>query len=119
MKILRSEELMGIVNPTPGVRHRLNVLTEGDNAKALAGHLSILFPGGDVPYHYHEKRESLIFMIDGELVEIVDGKEFPVKAGDVIYIAAGEKHKMENRSVREARYIEFFTPIAKDFITVT
>jgi quercetin dioxygenase-like cupin family protein len=119
MKILRSEELMGIVNPTPGVRHRLNVLTEEDNANALAGHLSILSPGGDVPYHYHEKRESLIFLFDGELVEIVDGKEFPVKAGDLIYVAAGEKHKMENRSAREARYIEFFTPIVKDFITVT
>jgi len=119
MKILRSEELMGIVNPTPGVRHRLNVLTEEDNAKALAGHLSILHPGGDVAYHYHEKRESLIFLIDGEIVEIVDGREFPFRAGDVIYIAAGEKHKMENRSAREARYIEFFTPVAKDFITVT
>jgi uncharacterized cupin superfamily protein len=118
MKILRSEELMEIVNPTPGGRHRLNVLPEEDNAKALAGHLSILHPGGDVPCHYHDKREFLIFLIDGEIVEIIDGEEFPVKAGDVIYIAAGEKHKMENRSVREVRYIEFFSPIAKDFINV-
>jgi quercetin dioxygenase-like cupin family protein len=118
MKILRSEALMGIVNPTPGVRHRLNVLTEEDNAKALAGHLSILHPGGDVPCHYHEKRESLIFLIDGEIVEIVDGREFPVRAGDLVYIAAGERHRMENRSAREARYIEFFAPIAKDFINV-
>ena len=61
----------------------------------------------------------MIFLIEGKIIEIIDGKEFPVNAGDVIFIAAGEKHKMENRSAREARYIEFFTPIAKDFLNVT
>jgi len=119
MKIFHKEELSRIKNPTPGQRHRLNVLTEEDSAKALAGHFSILFPGGDVPYHYHEKRESLIFLMEGDIVEIVDGKEFPVKAGDTIFIAAGEKHKMENRTDREARYVEFFTPIERDFIEIT
>lgn len=118
MKIYRSEELNRIENPTPGVRHRMNILTEEQNAKALAGHFSILFPGGSVPDHYHAKRESLIFLIAGELAETVDGKEFPLKAGDVIFIAAGEKHKMENRSDSDARYIEFFTPIERDFIEI-
>jgi len=118
MKIFRKEELSQIKNPTPGVRHRLNVLTGEDQAKALAGHFSILFPGGDVPLHYHAKRESLIFLMEGEIIEIVDGKEFPVKAGDVVYIGAGEKHKMVNRTDKEVRYVEFFTPIAQDFIEV-
>jgi len=119
MQIYHAEELIRIENPTPGVRHRMNILTEEQEAKALAGHFSILFPGGSVPNHYHAKRESLIFLIAGELMEIIDGKEFPLKAGDVVYIAAGEKHKMENRSAGDARYIEFFTPIEHDFIEVT
>jgi quercetin dioxygenase-like cupin family protein len=118
MKIYHPEELTVIKNPTPGVRHRLNILTEEQNAKALAGHFSLIPPGKDVPCHYHEKRESLIFLIAGELIEIVEGNEFSVKAGDVIFIAAGEKHKTENRSDRDARYIEFFTPTVTDFITV-
>ena len=118
MKIFHKEELSKIKNPTPGARHRLNVLTEEDQAKALAGHFSILFPGGDVPLHYHAKRESLIFLMEGEIIEIVDGKEFPVKAGDVVYIGAGEKHKMVNRTDKEVRYIEFFSPIDQDFIEV-
>lgn len=46
MKIYRPEELIRIENPTPEVRHRLKILTEEANAKALAGHFSILFPGG-------------------------------------------------------------------------
>lgn len=119
MKVFHTEEMIQIENPTPGVRHRLKILTEEQNAKALAGHFSILFPGGNVPNHYHEKRESLIFLIAGELMEILEGKEIPLKAGDVIFIPAGEKHKMENRSDRDARYIEFFTPIQSDVIVVT
>ncbi len=119
MKIYHTDELIRIENPTPGVRHRMNILTEAQNAKALAGHFSILFPGGSVPNHYHAKRESLIFLIAGELMEIIGGMEYPLKAGDVVFIAAGEKHKMENRSDKDARYIEFFTPIAHDFIEVT
>jgi quercetin dioxygenase-like cupin family protein len=118
VKIFPKEELSRIQNPTPGQRHRLNVLTEADNAKALAGHFSVLFPGGDVPYHYHEKRECLIFIVDGQIVEIVEGKEYPVQAGDTIFIPAGERHKMENRTDRDARYVEFFTPIDKDFIEI-
>ena len=72
-----------------------------------------------MPYHYHEKRESLIFIISGEAVEIAGGKEFPVKAGDVIYIPAVEKHKIVNRSDTDVRYLEFYTPIKRDFIEVT
>lgn len=118
MEIFRTEELNRIENPTPGVRHRLRILTEEQNARALAGHFSILFPGGEVPHHYHANRESLIFLIAGELTETVEGKEHALKAGDMIFIAAGEKHKMENRSDADARYIEFFTPIARDVVEV-
>lgn len=46
MKIFHTEEMIQIENPTPGVRHRLKILTEEQKAKALAGHFSILFPGG-------------------------------------------------------------------------
>jgi quercetin dioxygenase-like cupin family protein len=37
-----------------------------------------------------DERESLIFLIAGEITEIVDGKEFPLRAGDVVFIAAGK-----------------------------
>jgi len=43
-------------------------------------------PGSGPPYHYHEKRESLILAVSGEAAEILEGKEIPIKAGDVIYI---------------------------------
>jgi len=120
MKIFRSSEYVEMKNPSPGQRHRSDILTGEQGAKDLGGILGILAPGTSPPYHYHERRESIIIAISGEAVEILEGKETPIKAGDVIFIPPGEKHTTVNRSGREFRYLEFFTcpPARKDFIEV-
>jgi quercetin dioxygenase-like cupin family protein len=64
-------------------------------------------PGSQVPYHYHKNRESIIIFISGEGIEIIEGEEFPVKTGDVLFIPAGEKHTTLNRSDHDLRYLEF------------
>ena len=71
-------------------------------------------------YHFHEKRDSVIIAISGEASETVEGKEFPVKANDVLFIPAGEKHGMINRTDKDFRFLEFFTcpPVEADFIEV-
>ncbi len=42
----------------------------------------------------------------------------PIKAGDVLFIPAGEKHQTINRSGKDFRYLEFFTcpPLGADFV---
>ena len=80
------------------------------NNLRILGTFCQLAPGGKLPYHYHEKRESIIIVISGEATEIVEGKEIPIKAGDVLYIPPGEKHTTMNRSGKGIRYLEFFTP---------
>ena len=120
MKIFRTPEYVNKVNPTPGQRHRSEILTGEDQARDLGGILGILAPGTSPPYHYHEKRESIIIAISGEAIEILEGKEIPIKAGDVLFIPPGEKHTTVNRSGGEFRYLEFFTcpPVGADFVEV-
>jgi quercetin dioxygenase-like cupin family protein len=120
MKIFKTSEYVMMKNPTPRQRYRGDVLTADHQARDLGGILGILAPGTSPPYHYHEKRESIIIAIRGEAVEILEGKETPIKAGDVIFIPPGEKHTTVNRSSQEFRYLEFFTcpPVGKDFIEV-
>jgi mannose-6-phosphate isomerase-like protein (cupin superfamily) len=48
-------------------------------------------------------------IVSGEGLEVVEGGEVPVKAGDVLYIPAGEKHTIVNRSDKELRYLAFMT----------
>lgn len=51
-----------------------------------------LNPGHKMNYHSHERRDEVWAVISGEGKTIVDGMEQPVKAGDVITMAAGCKH---------------------------
>ena len=109
-------------NPDPGKFYRTQLLSDEDRAKLLGGIFAIVVPGSDVPYHYHKVRESLIFVISGEGIEIVEGKEIPIKAGDLLFIPANEKHSLVNKagSSQDLRYVEFFTQTTegRDFIEV-
>lgn len=120
MKLFRTEEYIHLKNPTPGQIYRPEILAAEHGAKDMGGMLGLLVPKSQVPYHYHQNRESIIIFISGEGIEIIEGREFPVKAGDVLFIPAGEKHTTLNRSDRELRYLEFFTcpPVGADFIEV-
>jgi uncharacterized cupin superfamily protein len=54
-----------------------------------------------VPYHYHTARESLTYIVSGEGLEKGETEEFPVKAGDVLFIPANEGHTVMNRSSKD------------------
>lgn len=51
-----------------------------------------LKPGHRMNYHSHERRDEVWTVIAGHGRTIVDGMEQPVRAGDVITMAAGCKH---------------------------
>lgn len=120
MEKLTIDDFVKLPNPTPGTNHRPEIITGQHKAKELGGMFGILVPGGSVPYHYHTNRESVIFFISGEGIEIREEGELPVRAGDVLFIPAGEKHATVNRSDHELRYLEFFTrpPVGADFVEV-
>jgi mannose-6-phosphate isomerase-like protein (cupin superfamily) len=120
MKIFRSEDYMKMENPTPGKSYRPEILTGAHQAKNLGGIFGLFPPNSQVPYHYHKNRECLIMVISGEGIEVIEGKEIPIKAGDVLYIPAGEKHTTINRSNQDLRFFEFSTcpPLAADFVEV-
>lgn len=119
MEIFKTETFAQMAGPKPGEMYRTDLLMPENGAKQLGGFLVIIPPGGEMPYHYHEKRESLIFLIKGEATETVEGKDYPIKSGDILFIRAGEKHKIVNRSDKDLRYLEFFTPLDQDFIETT
>ena len=120
MKFFMFEDYINMENPEPGQIYRPEVLTTEHGAEDMGGMFGLLPAGKQVPYHYHVKRESVIVAISGEAVEIVEGKEYPFKAGSVCYIEAGEKHTTVNRSDQDFRYLEFFTcpPVSADFVEV-
>lgn len=120
MKLFTAQEYLEIENPRPGESYRPEILTDADNAKELGGMFGLLSPGNQVPYHYHQKRESVIVVISGEAIEVIEGEEMVIKKGDIIFIPSGQKHMTINRSDQDFRYLEFYTcpPLSGDFIAV-
>ena len=120
MKRFKTEEYVRMENPTPGKAFRPEILTAEHGAKDLGGMFGLLPPGTQVPYHYHNKRESVITVISGEGIEIMDGEEIPISAGDVFFIPVGVKHTTINNSENDLRYLEFYTqpPVGADFVEV-
>ena len=120
MKVFKLGEYLRMENSTPGKIFRAEILTKGHQATDLGGIFGLLPPGSSSRYHYHKKRESIIIAISGEVTKIIEGEQFPIKAGDIIYIPAGKKHMTVNRSDKDFRYLEFFTcpPVRADFVEV-
>jgi quercetin dioxygenase-like cupin family protein len=120
LKVWKTEQYRKMANPTPGEWYRAPILGNEEQAKELGGLVVILPPGQSVPYHYHKNRESILMVLSGEAVELYEDKEYPIQAGDVIYVPAGAKHAVINRSDQEIRFLEFFThpPMGSDFIKV-
>lgn len=120
MKVFKTDDYIRMENPTPGEPFRPEILTNEHGAQNLGGMFALLAPGNRVPYHYHNQRESVIMIISGKGIEIMDGEEIPIAAGDTFFIPAGVKHTTINNSDKDLRYLEFYTnpPLGADFVEV-
>ncbi len=120
MKIFKVDDYSKLNNPTPGKIFRQEILGKDHHANELGGLFGIIVAHSKGDYHFHNRRESLLLIISGEAAEYVEGKEHPIKAGDVIFIRPGEKHTIVNHSDNDLRFLEFFThpPVAADKISV-
>lgn len=120
MKIFKVDDYLKLNNPTPGKIFRQEILSKDHLANELGGIFGIIVAHSKGDYHFHNRRESLLLIISGEAAEYVEGKEHPIKAGDVIFIRPGEKHTIVNDSDNDLRFLEFFThpPVAADKISV-
>ncbi|MBT5331912.1 MAG: cupin domain-containing protein [Porticoccaceae bacterium] len=111
------DEYLAMENPNGDEFFRADILTEDKEIYDMGGLFAILPAGNEVPYHYHEERESVIFAIAGEAIQVMEGEEFDFVAGDIIVIPPQTKHQTINRSNEQFRYVEFFTnpPVMSDF----
>jgi quercetin dioxygenase-like cupin family protein len=72
-------------------------ISKEDGAPNFALRVFELKPGGHTPYHSH-KWEHEVFIKRGRGKLVCEGKNFPLKEGDVIFIPGGEKHQFLNSS---------------------
>lgn len=66
----------------------------GDGAPNFALRQFKVAPGGFTPRHAHDY-EHEVFVVEGGGTVLLEGKEQPVKAGDVIYVPANQEHQFK------------------------
>lgn len=80
--------------------------------KAMVAELN-LKKGAVVPEHKHEN-EQISWILQGELVFEIQGKEIHVKAGEVLVIPSNVPHKAT--AVQDTIDVDLFSPIREDWI---
>jgi quercetin dioxygenase-like cupin family protein len=93
-KKVKAERIDGSEPKDVKIRWAIN---KADGAKNFALRVFELKPGGHTPYHSH-KWEHEVFIKKGKGKLICEGKNFPLKEGDVIFIPGEEKHQFLNSS---------------------
>ncbi|MCL1994311.1 MAG: cupin domain-containing protein [Spirochaetes bacterium] len=64
---------------------------KGPPRRMSCGHTTV-YPTGSTTGHSHDNMEEIYFVISGEGTMIVGGDEYPIKAGDCLYVPPGEFH---------------------------
>jgi mannose-6-phosphate isomerase-like protein (cupin superfamily) len=120
MKIFKTGEFKTMKDPTPPGKALTKIVTGEDRAKDLEGIFVVFPPIRHGRYHYHKKREGIFVIISGKASIKIDEKDYPIEAGDIIYLSAGEKHTITNESGEEFRFMEFYTnpPHEADWVEV-
>ncbi len=67
----------------------------------------VIKPGGIVPWHSHDERPAMIYIVSGEILEYASNCTAPIlhKAGDVAREAKGTSHWWQNTGKRTVELI--------------
>jgi len=62
------------------------------------------------PIHVHAKDDETVYVIEGEMTAVIDGKPRRLTAGDSAFLPRGIPHQLMNTSGNPSRYILIGTP---------
>jgi len=68
------------------------ILSPEEGVKNLSLNYAEFLPGQEFTQHIHKYSEDVIVILKGRGKIRVEGRDYPIEEGDVIYIPPGEKH---------------------------
>jgi mannose-6-phosphate isomerase-like protein (cupin superfamily) len=78
------------------------------NLEHLNVSLTVLHPGKETGGHSHEGAEEVYNFAEGAGKMKLDGREFAVKAGDIVIIPGGAFHKVFNTGKKDMKFVCVF-----------
>ena len=68
------------------------------------------------PYHAHSLIEEMFVILEGSGMLRHEGREYPLRAGDVIAAPLGQAHQIVNKSDRDLRYLAISSNESADVV---
>jgi quercetin dioxygenase-like cupin family protein len=91
------------------------ILTEKDlNCKGSLLQVIKINPKTKIEPHFHKKMTEVFFILKGEAVIFIEGKNYRLKPGDTLVCHPNEVHGAKNDSNEEFEYLVFKTNVEKD-----
>ncbi len=69
----------------------------------------VVYPGKRLSLQRHRRRSEHWYLLTGEAVVTLDGREIPLRKGETIDIPCGTVHRLQNVCGKEAAFIEVQT----------
>jgi quercetin dioxygenase-like cupin family protein len=92
-------------------RKRIYVVTPKlFGVKAIKGEMIIYPPGTRASNHHHEGAEHFMYLTRGSGIAHANEEPFPVRKGDLVYYAEGERHYFVSDGAEDMVFVEFFVP---------
>lgn len=64
--------------------------------------------------HFHHKQTEVFYILDGETVININGKDYLAKAGDAFICEPGDKHFLWNKTDKEFKLVVFKINMSED-----
>ena len=104
-------------SPMEGGRgEQIKLINSSLGTEKLDVHLNHLAPGGPAgKLHHHNSADNVYIVKCGEGTLIVEDKTYIIRENDVVFIPAGMKHSLSNRSAGAFEIFEIYAPAGRHF----
>jgi quercetin dioxygenase-like cupin family protein len=80
---------------------------DGFPSEAMTGGVAYIVPHTDLRVHWHKEPE-IYLILEGELIVVVDGVEYPCRPGSAVFIPGNAVHGVRNATDKPGRLFYCF-----------
>jgi len=107
-KVFHVDEITELVSRHDGRRKKILLNTTNTGSPLLVDIVSYA-PGGTSPLHFHREIDHFFFVLGGRGRIVIEGRHHPLRAGCVVWIAAGDGHKVYADPDSPLTFLEYFS----------
>lgn len=79
-------------------------------SNSLAAGFQVIDPGGHIRAHGHARNEEILFVWEGTGCAVVDGREYAVEPGSMVYVGRMVRHSIVNKGTTQLKVLWIILP---------